>query len=212
MGGKDDANGFSSNLGCDAPADRVLRHQPHRPPRTPLRRGPTHHRNYRRTLRTVEGRLGLAARLVGQTGLQTARDIALADARYFSRKCAHSFRSRAHRQSLIKELEHPDPTPCAGRQRLALALHRRELGAVLLPQFQASETLRSFHPLLRSEVDPGIKPQRDHQASVEGLGAMRDLDRLAAAALRETARRKKKLVERDVMARVIEADTRERDR
>ena len=42
-------------------------------------------------------------------------------------------------------------------------------------------------------------------------GAMRDLDRLAAAALRETARKKRKLVERDVVTRVIEADTRERD-
>jgi hypothetical protein len=41
---------------------------------------------------------------------------------------------------------------------------------------------------------------------------MRDLDRLAPAALRETARKKRKLVERDVVARVIEADTRERDR
>lgn len=48
-----------------------------------------------------------------------------------------------------------------------------------------------------------------HEATV---GAMRDLDRLAAAALRETARKKRKLVERDVVARVIEADTRERDR
>jgi general secretion pathway protein A len=48
-----------------------------------------------------------------------------------------------------------------------------------------------------------------HEAT---LGAMRDLDRVAAAVLRETARKKKKLVERDVMARVIEADTRERDR
>jgi general secretion pathway protein A len=48
-----------------------------------------------------------------------------------------------------------------------------------------------------------------HEAT---LGAMRDLDRLAAAALRETARKKRKLVERDVVTRVIEADTRERDR
>ncbi len=48
-----------------------------------------------------------------------------------------------------------------------------------------------------------------HEATV---GAMRDLDRLAAAALRETARKKKKLVERDVVTLVIEADTRERDR
>lgn len=44
------------------------------------------------------------------------------------------------------------------------------------------------------------------------LGAMRDLDRLAAHALRETACKNRKLVERDVVTRVIEADTRERDR
>ncbi|MEZ4361483.1 MAG: hypothetical protein R3B48_14950 [Kofleriaceae bacterium] len=48
-----------------------------------------------------------------------------------------------------------------------------------------------------------------HEATA---GAMRDLDRLAAAALRETARRKRKIVERDVVIRVIEADTCERDR
>jgi len=48
-----------------------------------------------------------------------------------------------------------------------------------------------------------------HEATA---GAMRDLDRLAAAAPRETAHRKRKLVERDVVTRVIEADTRERDR
>ena len=42
-----------------------------------------------------------------------------------------------------------------------------------------------------------------HEAA---LGSMRDLDRLATAALREAARRKKKLVERDTVARVIDAD------
>jgi len=41
-------------------------------------------------------------------------------------------------------------------------------------------------------------------------GAMRELDRLCGAAIRETARQKRKLVERDVASRVIEADTRER--
>jgi hypothetical protein len=46
-----------------------------------------------------------------------------------------------------------------------------------------------------------------HEATA---GAMRDLDRLAATALRETAKKKRKIVERDVVARVIEADTRER--
>lgn len=42
-----------------------------------------------------------------------------------------------------------------------------------------------------------------HEATA---GATRDLDRLATSALRETARKKRKLVERDVVARVIEAD------
>jgi hypothetical protein len=36
---------------------------------------------------------------------------------------------------------------------------------------------------------------------------MRDTDRIATAALREAARKKRKLVERDVVARVIEAQT-----
>jgi hypothetical protein len=35
---------------------------------------------------------------------------------------------------------------------------------------------------------------------------MRAIDRLAAAALRETARRKRRLVEREAVSRVIDAD------
>ena len=38
-------------------------------------------------------------------------------------------------------------------------------------------------------------------------GSMRDVDRLATAAMRIAARKKKKLVERDVMAHVIEAES-----
>jgi type II secretory pathway predicted ATPase ExeA len=41
------------------------------------------------------------------------------------------------------------------------------------------------------------------------LGAMRDIDRLAAASLREAARKKRRLVERDVVARAIEASARD---
>ncbi len=40
-------------------------------------------------------------------------------------------------------------------------------------------------------------------------GAMREIDRLAAAALREAARKKRRLVERDVVTRAIEAEARE---
>ena len=36
-------------------------------------------------------------------------------------------------------------------------------------------------------------------------GALREIDRLATAALREAARRKKKLVDRDLVSRVAEA-------
>lgn len=45
-----------------------------------------------------------------------------------------------------------------------------------------------------------------HEATT---GAMRDLDRLATAALREAARKKKRLIERDVLARVLDTDERE---
>jgi type II secretory pathway predicted ATPase ExeA len=37
-------------------------------------------------------------------------------------------------------------------------------------------------------------------------GALRDIDRLATASLREAARKKKKLIEREVLARVLEAE------
>jgi type II secretory pathway predicted ATPase ExeA len=42
-----------------------------------------------------------------------------------------------------------------------------------------------------------------HEAAT---GGMRDIDRLATAAMREATRRKKKLVERDVVARVVDID------
>jgi general secretion pathway protein A len=42
-----------------------------------------------------------------------------------------------------------------------------------------------------------------HEAAT---GALRDIDRLATAALREAARKKKKLVERDLVARVLDAE------
>jgi hypothetical protein len=43
-----------------------------------------------------------------------------------------------------------------------------------------------------------------HEAA---LGGMRDTDRLASAALRDAARKKRKLVERDAVARSIDAHT-----
>jgi general secretion pathway protein A len=40
-------------------------------------------------------------------------------------------------------------------------------------------------------------------------GAMRDIDRIASAALRQAARLKRRVVERDVLARVLDAQERE---
>jgi general secretion pathway protein A len=40
-------------------------------------------------------------------------------------------------------------------------------------------------------------------------GSLRDLDCLATAALREAARRKRKLVERDVLGRVVDIESKE---
>ena len=40
-------------------------------------------------------------------------------------------------------------------------------------------------------------------------GSLRDIDRLATAALRDAARRKRKLVERDVLGRVVDLDSKE---
>ena len=42
-------------------------------------------------------------------------------------------------------------------------------------------------------------------------GSLRDVDRLATAALRVAAKRKKKLVEREVLAHVIDSDSREQE-
>lgn len=42
-------------------------------------------------------------------------------------------------------------------------------------------------------------------------GALRDIDRIATAALRETARKKRKLVERDTLARILDAESTEVD-
>jgi type II secretory pathway predicted ATPase ExeA len=47
-----------------------------------------------------------------------------------------------------------------------------------------------------------------HEAT---LGSMRDIDRLASCALREAARKKQRLIQRDTLARVLEAEARDKD-
>jgi general secretion pathway protein A len=91
-----------------------------------------------------------------------------------------SLASRLHYRFLIGPLT-PEDTAAYVRVRLARAGCTREL----FPQ----DSLAMLHEATR--------------------GAMRDIDRVASAALRQAARLKRRLVERDVLARVLDAQERE---
>jgi general secretion pathway protein A len=102
------------------------------------------------------------------------------------------------------------------RERLALRRnrslysrihHRLEIAALTPDDTTEYLRMRMTRTGVDREIFGGDAIVLLHEATA---GAMRDLDRLAAAALRETARKKRKLVERDVVARVIEADARDR--
>ena len=104
------------------------------------------------------------------------------------------------------------------RERLALRRnrslysrihHRLEISALTPDDTTEYQRMRLERAGCTREVFASDATVLLHEATV---GAMRDLDRLAAAALRESARKKRKLVECDVVTQVIEADTRERDR
>lgn len=83
---------------------------------------------------------------------------------------------------------------------------------------RGSEKIRIEPPhVIRSHSNPAFNSRR---ASVSGYdavamlheathGCLRDIDRFATCAMRVAARRKKKLVERDTLASVIEADSRD---
>jgi type II secretory pathway predicted ATPase ExeA len=86
--------------------------------------------------------------------------------------------SRLHRRLRIDPL-----TPADTAEYLAMRLHRVGCDRDIF----ASDAIAMIHEA--------------------GLGGMRDADRLATAALREAARRKRKLVERDAVTRIIEAHT-----
>lgn len=94
-----------------------------------------------------------------------------------ARRHQRSLSSRLHTRSRIEPLT-PADTAEYLRLRLARAGCDRELFA--------SDAVAMLHEA--------------------ASGALRDIDRVATAALREAARRKKKLVERDVLARVLDLD------
>jgi general secretion pathway protein A len=83
-------------------------------------------------------------------------------------------------------------------------LHRRVHIDVLRPEDTAEYIRMRLH---RAACDRDLFTS-DALAMIHeaATGGMRDIDRLATAALREAARRKKKLVERDVLARVVDLD------
>ena len=82
--------------------------------------------------------------------------------------------------------------------------HRLEIGPLTPEDSGEYLKMRLAHAGCDRELFPSDSIALLHEAT---LGAMRDVDRLAAAALREAARRKRRLVERDVVSRIIDADT-----
>ena len=104
------------------------------------------------------------------------------------------------------------------RQRLALR-HNRSLHSRLHHRLEVSPLtpddtfeylrLRLARVGCTREVFASDATVLLHEAT---LDAMRDLDRLAATTLCETTRKKRKLVKRDMVARVIETDARKHDR
>jgi general secretion pathway protein A len=84
--------------------------------------------------------------------------------------------------------------------------HRLAIGPLTPEDTAAYVRLRLARAGCERELFSGDAVTLLHEAT---LGAMRDIDRVAGAALREAARRKRRLVERDSLGHVLEADTRE---
>jgi general secretion pathway protein A len=84
--------------------------------------------------------------------------------------------------------------------------HRLAIGSLTPEDTAEYMRLRLARPGCERELFSGDALTLLHEAT---LGAMRDIDRVAGAALREAARRKLRLVERDSLGHVLEADARE---
>ena len=83
--------------------------------------------------------------------------------------------------------------------------HRLEIGPLTTEDTAEYLRMRLARAGCERELFPAESVKLLHDATV---GAMRDIDRLAATAIREAARRKRRLVEAEVVTRVIDADTR----
>jgi general secretion pathway protein A len=83
--------------------------------------------------------------------------------------------------------------------------YRLEIGSLTVEDTTEYLRMRLARAGCERELFPAESIALLHEATI---GAMRDIDRLAATALREAARRKRRLVEPEIVTRVIDADTR----
>jgi general secretion pathway protein A len=117
----------------------------------------------------------------------------------------YSWDSRALLSLVLVGLPELDDRLVARRNRsLFSRLGRRLCISPLTPEDTAEYLrLRLERAGCEREVFPSDAIAMLHEAAT---GALRDIDRLATAALREAARKKKKLVEREIVARVLDAE------
>ena|SRR5437868_3096135 len=111
VGCKNDANGFAAYLRRDSSFDDLLGCEANRPSRSTFRRRSADHRDDRRFLDAVEPLVRLAARLVGERGLQPTRDVALSNPGYFARVRSNCLGSRSHRQTFLEQLQNSNSAP-----------------------------------------------------------------------------------------------------
>jgi type II secretory pathway predicted ATPase ExeA len=81
--------------------------------------------------------------------------------------------------------------------------HRFEIDALAAEDTAEYLRLRLRRAGCDRELFPADAVTLLHEAT---LGSMRDIDRVASAALRQAARKKRRLVDRDVIARLLDAD------
>ena len=117
----------------------------------------------------------------------------------------YSWDSKALLSLILVGLPELDDRLAARRNRSLFSRLGRRLHISQLTPEDTTEylRLRLERAGCEREVFPSDSIAMLHEAAT---GALRDIDRLATAALREAARKKKKLVERDVVARVLDAE------
>lgn len=148
MPGEDHSNRLVTDALYDPAPPSLLGQQPQGPPRAPIRRRPTHHRDDRGLLNAVEFGRRLRARVLPQRMLQPAFYVPLADPRDLPRVPAHGRCGRANSLASVEEQQHLDPSPDSRRQRRPPSSHPLQLRAVFRRELQPSESRPGLHPML----------------------------------------------------------------